>query len=108
MTRLSLAHASAVQETKYREPLHYAKKEAFIFQIGLPAKASLEVKSAFSSTNIKICSLVCTRFHFLYSCDSYMVGIGWLKTGWSYRAINERGGSVTRVGGGIETDTISP
>jgi hypothetical protein len=34
--------------------VHYAKKEAFIFQIGLLAKASLYIKSAFSSTTIKI------------------------------------------------------
>ena len=38
------------------EPLHYAKKEAFIFQPELPAKVSLSAKSAFSSTGIKICS----------------------------------------------------
>ena len=31
------------------ETMHYAKKETFIFQIGLPAKASLSVKSAFSA-----------------------------------------------------------
>ena len=42
--------------------MHYAQKQAFIFQLGLPAEASLKVKSAFSSTGIKICSLVFTRF----------------------------------------------
>ena len=34
--------------------LHYAKKEAFIFQIGLPAEASLQMKSAFSITTFRI------------------------------------------------------
>ena len=32
--------------------IDYAKKEVFIFQLGLPAQASLLVKSAFSSTGI--------------------------------------------------------
>ena len=41
---------------------HCTKKEAFIFQTELPAKASLSAKSAFSSTVIKIWSLVCTSF----------------------------------------------
>ena len=42
--------------------MHYAKKQVFMFQLGLPPKASLWVKNAYSTTGIKICSLVCTRF----------------------------------------------
>ena len=43
-------------------PVHYAEVGDIQQGLGLPGKASLWAKNAFSSTGLKIWSLVCTRF----------------------------------------------
>ena len=43
-------------------PVHYAEVGDIQQGLGLPGKASLWAKNAFSSTVLKIWSLVCTRF----------------------------------------------
>ena len=45
-----------------RSPLHYAEVGDIQQGLELPGKASLWAKNAFSSTGLKIWSLVCTRF----------------------------------------------
>ena len=43
-------------------PVHYAEVGDIQQGLELPGKASLSAKNAFSSTGLKIWSLVCTKF----------------------------------------------
>ena len=54
--------------------MHYAEVGDIQQGLGLPGKASLWVKNVFSSTGLKIWSLVCTRFPELGMHSVYELG----------------------------------